>query len=51
MYDTKLNLRWNGDETLLTYNRSVYYIFVPEKSIGDPHDYTITFLNIPLAVS
>ena len=49
--DTKLNLRWNNDESLLTYNRSVYYVFVPEKSIGDPRDYIITALNIPLAVS
>ena len=51
MYDTKLNLRWNNDESLLTYNRNVYYVFVPEKSIGDPRDYIITALNIPLAVS
>ena len=50
-YDTKLNLKWNDDESLLTYNRNLYYVFVPEKSIGDPRDYIITALNIPLAVS
>ena len=50
-YDTKMNLRWNDDESLLTYNRDVYYIFAPEKSIGDPNDYTITVLNVPLVVS
>ena len=46
-----MNLRWNDDESLLTYNRDVYYIFAPEKSIGDPNDYTITVLNVPLVVS
>ena len=50
-YDTKLNLTWNSDESVVTYNRDVYYVFVSERSIGDPQDYTVTILNIPLLVS
>ena len=51
VYDTKLNLRWSNDESLVSYNRDLRYVFVPEKSIGDPNDYTVTVLNIPLIVS
>ena len=50
-YDKKENLEWNSDESLVTYNRIQYYTFVPEKSIGDPRDYNITVLNVPLLVS
>ena len=50
-YDTKLNLTWNDDESVLTYNRDEQYVLVPEKSIGDPNNYTITALNVPLIVS
>ena len=50
-YDTKLNMRWNSDESVVTYNRDVHYVFAPEKSIGDPRDYEITVLNVPLIVS
>ena len=44
-------MRWNSDESVVTYNRDIYYVFVPEKSVGDPQDHTITVLNVPLIVS
>ena len=50
-YDKKVNLTWNNDESLVTYNRVRYYTFVPEKSIGDPRNYNVTVLNFPLLVS
>ena len=50
-YDIKVNMRWNSDESVVTYNRDMYYIFAPEKSIGDPRDYKATILNVPLLVS
>lgn len=50
-YDRKVNLKWNSDESLISYNQNKYYVFVPEKSVGDPRDYNITVLNFPLLVS
>ena len=40
-----------NDESVVTYNQDVYYVFVSEKSIGNPREYKITTLNITLIVS
>ncbi|XP_065883764.1 lysosome membrane protein 2-like [Dysidea avara] len=47
-HDNKFNVTWNSDETLITFHRDIYYVFDPDKSVGDPHDYSITVINVPL---
>ncbi|XP_065884789.1 lysosome membrane protein 2-like isoform X2 [Dysidea avara] len=47
-YDDKFNVTWKNDETLVTFHRDRYYVFDPDQSIGDPHDYHITVINVPL---
>ena len=44
-------MTWNSDETLITFHRDIYYVFDPDKSVGDPNDYNITVINVPLIVS
>ena len=50
-YHNKFNLTWDEDESHVSYHTDIYYVFDNELSIGDPKDYSITTLNIPLLVS
>lgn len=50
-YHRKFNVTWDDDESRVSYNLDTFYVYDEEKSYGDPNDYNITTLNVPLLVS
>lgn len=50
-YRNKMNVTWNEDESRVSYHLDTYYVFDRDKSVGDPKDYIVTTLNVPLLVS
>lgn len=44
-------MTWDEDESRVSYHLDTYYVFDKDLSIGDPGNYTITTLNVPLLVS
>ena len=49
-YRNKFNVTWDDDESRVSYHLDTYYVFDKDLSVGDPKDYTITTLNVPLLV-
>lgn len=50
-YRNKFNVTWDDDESRVSYHLDTYYVLDKEKSIGDPKNYTIITLNVPLLVN
>jgi len=47
-YHNKFNVTWDGDESHVSYHLDTYYVYDKNLSIGDPKNYNITTLNVPL---
>lgn len=50
-YRNKFDVTWDEDESRVSYHLDTFYVFDKELSVGDPKNYNITTLNVPLLVS
>lgn len=50
-YRNKFNVTWDEDESRVSYNLDTYYVLDEDLSYGNPKDFNIITLNVPLLVS